>query len=145
MELWYPIIEKAYAQWKGSYEAIGNGGVTGTVMREVLGVSSHHSGVSEHNADRVFQLLKEAEQKGRVATAGTYGASESARYTNSGLYANHAYSIYGVVEDNGQRYVRLRNPWGQSEPGFDGKNDGIFNLELEKFAKYYSGIAISDG
>jgi hypothetical protein len=144
MELWYPIIEKAYAQWKGSYEAIGNGGVTGNVMREVLGVSSQHSGVSEHNADRVFQLLKVAEQKGRVATAGTYGASESARYTNSGLYANHAYSVFGVVEDNGQRYVKLRNPWGQSEPGFDGKNDGIFKLELEKFAKYYSGIAISE-
>lgn len=144
MELWFPLVEKAYAQWKGSYERIGNGGVSGQVMQEVIGARYNYRSLSSGNADQVYKELADAAQKGRPATAGTHGKDRSDLYTNTGVYANHAYSVYGVLEEGGTRYVQLRNPWGQSEPGYDGKNDGIFKLELEKFMKLYSSIAVCE-
>lgn len=37
MELWFPLIEKAYAQWKGGYQKIGEGDVAGRVLSEITG------------------------------------------------------------------------------------------------------------
>ena len=33
----------------------------------------------------------------------------------SGLYTGHAYSILKAVEYRGKRFLRIRNPWGNSE------------------------------
>ena len=140
MELWYPLIEKAYAEWKGGYEATGNGGVAGRVMSEMMGAEYDWQSVNEANAGRMFDYIKRNAALDRPMAAGTHGKDQAARYVNSGIYANHAYSVLGVEEQNGVKYVRLRNPWGQSEPGWDGKNDGFFRLELEKFGKLYSSL-----
>lgn len=142
MELWFPLIEKAYAQWKGSYESIGNGGISGDVMAAILGKEDRYTSLSWSNPDEVFKKLQEAEKNKWPATAGTHGKDRADLYTNTGVYANHAYSVLGAVEENGVKYVKLRNPWGQSEAGYDGKNDGFFKLELDKFMKLYSSIAI---
>lgn len=142
MELWFPIVEKAYAQWKGSYEAIGNGGVSGKVMSEVLGGSYDYTSISDYNKDGVWQQIQEGEQNGWPMTAGTYGKDEAERYTNSGVYANHAYTVLGVEEENGVKYVKLRNPWGQSEPRNNGADDGFFRLTTDEFAKLYNNFAI---
>lgn len=142
MELWFPLIEKAYAQWKGSYEEIGQGGVAGAVMGEVLNKGYDYVSISAANKDRVFDQIKAAASRGQPMAAGTYGTSEAARYTNTGVYANHAYSVLGTEEENGVKYVKLRNPWGQSEYGHDGKNDGFFRIELDKFAELYRAVHI---
>jgi hypothetical protein len=142
MELWYPIIEKAYAQWKGSYDAIGNGGSAGRVMSEVLGRSQGYEWISSGSEDRLFNRIKSDIAKGIPVAAGTYGSDQASRYTNTGIYANHAYSILGVEEKNGEKFVKLRNPWGQSEYGNDGKNDGFFSLPLKKFTELYSSMYV---
>ncbi len=142
MELWFPLVEKAYAVWKGDYNTIGNGGVTGKVMSEVMGAPYEYTSLGEHNKDRVFETIREGTAKGWPMAAGTHGDSESARYTNSGVYANHAYSIHGIEEEGGTKYVKLRNPWGQSEPRGNGANDGFFRLELDKFVYLYSSLAV---
>ncbi len=141
MELWYPLIEKAYAQWKGSYEAIGNGGVSGKVMSEVMGASYDYQSISDFNKDRVWQTIKDGEKNGWPMTAGTYSDDKSGRYTNTGVYANHAYSVLGVEEEGGVKYVKLRNPWGQSEPRNNGADDGFFRLTVDEFAKLYNNFA----
>jgi hypothetical protein len=58
------------------------------------------------------------------------------------VYAWHVYTVLGAVEEGGAKYVQLRNPWGSSEPGADGKNDGIFKMKLEDFTKLYQGVDI---
>ena len=58
------------------------------------------------------------------------------------VYANHAYSVLGVEEKNGEKFVKLRNPWGQSEYGNDGKNDGFFSLPLSKFTELYASLYV---
>ncbi len=142
MELWYPLIEKAYAQWKGSYDAIGNGGSAGRVMSEVLGRPQGYEWVSAGNAERLYNRIKTDIARGVPVAAGTHGSDQAARYTNTGVYANHAYSVLGVEEKNGEKFVKLRNPWGQSEYGNDGKNDGFFSLPLSKFTELYASLYV---
>ncbi|MBI3180560.1 MAG: hypothetical protein HYZ28_00200 [Myxococcales bacterium] len=148
MELWFPIIEKAYAEWKGGtdrgYDAIGHGGVAGQVMSEVMGRPYNYHSVNDATADRVFERITRGMENQQPMAAGTYGKDEAARYTNSGVYANHAYSVLGTEVTDGKRYVLLRNPWGQSEPGNDGRNDGFFKLELSEFVRLYQSFHIVD-
>ncbi len=139
MELWFPLVEKAYAQWKGSYDTIGNGGHVSDVFEDVLGGRAGYMTVS-YNVDRVWQTIVDSVDSKRAVGAGTYGESDNGRYTNTGVYANHAYSILGYEEANGERYVVLRNPWGESEPAGNGANDGVFKLKLEEFSKLYQSL-----
>ncbi len=143
MELWYPLMEKAYAQWKGGYEAIGNGGIAGRVISEVLGGSYDYERVNPGNAHAIYRIASAAAEAGRPMAAGTHGTEQAEMYANSGIYANHAYSVLGVEEEGGKRFLQLRNPWAQGEPGNDGKNDGFFRLKLEDFVKYFSSLHVA--
>lgn len=147
MEMWYPIFEKAYAAYKGSYDKIGSGGSTGDALTAILGARTTYSGVEDYNADRVYDSLKKAQENGWPATAATYGkdSPEAERYAGQKVYPWHAYTVMGVQEEDGKKYVQLRNPWGSTEPGYDGKDDGIFRLELKDFVHYYSGVTIAQG
>ena len=56
--------------------------------------------------------------------------------------------VYSVLDfDPKTDKVTIRNPWGQTEAQdskgmpLDGKDDGIFELSLEDFAKTFSTIA----
>ncbi len=139
-ELWVGLIEKAYAQWKGGYEAIGNGGSPGAVMGALVGRRDTYVGLSEGmNTQQLARQLREALASGKSVAACTHGKDRDALYQGSGLYAWHAYSVLGVSEEGGKTYVTLRNPWGNSEPGSDGANDGTFRLTVEEFAKFYAG------
>jgi len=140
MELWFPILEKAYAKWKGSYDAIGNGGVAGEVMTALTGKTYTSVSTQYDSATTVFNAIKSAAANKQPMAAGTH--DDKALYANSGVYADHSYSVLGTEESGGKKYVLLRNPWGESEAGNDGKNDGYFKLEIDKFMKLYDDVAI---
>ncbi len=146
MEMWYPILEKAYANLKGnSYDAIGNGGSAEAAMNILIGGRSRSHSLTPSNADYAFEKITEAVEKGWPVTASTYGkdADEAERYSGEKIYPWHVYTVMGVAEENGTKFVQLRNPWGNTEPGSDGKDDGIFRLELEKFVHFYKTTSIS--
>lgn len=146
MELWFPILEKAYAKLNSnSYDKIGNGGNAGKIMRTLMGTTSRYDTLSESNMDSIFEKLKQAQADGRPVSASTYGkdAPEAERYPGSKLYPWHAYTVMGVEEKDGKKFVQLRNPWGNTEPGYDGEDDGVFALELDKFAHFYKGVYIT--
>jgi hypothetical protein len=143
MELWYPILEKAFAKWKGSYDAIGNGGSSAAVMTALTGKSTDYLSTGYESEDQIFKAIKAGGDKKLPMTAGTH--DDKKLYTNTGVYADHAYSVLGAEEANGKRYILLRNPWGESEAGSDGKNDGYFKLELSQFMKLYDNVDILRG
>jgi len=82
-----------------------------------------------------------------------------------GLVSQHAYSVLMAVEYNGKRFVKVRNPWGQSEwtgRWSDGSkewtmewlpalkalehqfgDDGSFIMEYEDFLRVWVGIEIT--
>jgi hypothetical protein len=140
MELWFPILEKAFAKWKGSYDTIGNGGSPADVMTALTGKPTTYYDTGYTDADEIFRAIKTAGDKKLPMTAGTN--DDKKLYTNTGVYADHAYSVLGAEEANGKKYVLLRNPWGESEAGNDGKNDGYFKLEMSQFLKLYGDVAI---
>jgi hypothetical protein len=99
-------------------------------------------------------------------TAATYESAKDApdkiNYNDANLVANHAYSILGVQQTAGHKYIVLRNPFGTQEatltvdggtwiawdapynggPGWWrpidlATTDGIFALEPDTFKKYF--------
>jgi len=141
MEMWWPIVEKAYAMWKGSYDRIGNGGSSARVFGEVLGRPSLSEDIEYGEAEDIWRTLKRSVDARLPVSAGTYGKDDSGRYSNTGVYANHSYSVLGYDERDGERFVKLRNPWGRSEPyPGDGNNDGVFELKYEDFRKLYETL-----
>ena len=140
MELWFPIVEKAYAKWKGSYNTIGNGGSSASVMTALTGKPTRSFDTGYDTADSIFNAIQIAGTNKQPMTAGTH--DDAKLYTNTGVYGDHAYSVLGGEESSGKKFVLLRNPWGESEAGNDGRNDGFFKLELSQFMKLYSDVAI---
>lgn len=138
-ELWPGLIEKAYAQWKGGYEAIGHGGSPGGFMTTLTGKASSHSAPATTTPEQMFTRIKDSASASRPMTATTFGEDQEALYTNTGVHANHANTVLGATEENGVKMIEVRNPWGFSEGGTDGKDDGIFKVPLTDFMKLYQG------
>jgi hypothetical protein len=143
-ELWPALLEKAFAQWKGSYQAI-EGGVPGDAMTNLTGKPSvetdlHEAGVTPES---VYQTLKAALAAKKPTVAATFGARKAAMYKGTGLHEDHTYAVFGVRMKNGQPWVKLRNPWGESEPKNNGRDDGIFEIPISKLIKYCDSIAVN--
>ena len=120
---------------------IGNGGCSNDVFEAITGLRGSSNNISSSSsASAVFAQVKKAIDSHLPISAGTHGEDEEALYTNTGVYADHSYSVVGYKEEGGKQYVQLRNPWGESEPAGDGKNDGIFFLKLDDFMKLYETV-----
>ncbi len=139
MEMWFPLVEKAYAQWKGSYDAIGNGGSSADVFEDFTGKQGRSTDAAG-NPDAVWKTITTAVDAKRPLAAGTHDDGGPVNYTNTGVYGDHAYSILGYEKVGNDRIVILRNPWGESEPAGNGANDGVFKLKLEEFQKLYDNV-----
>ena len=148
MELWFPLMEKAWAVYSGGsegYNGIGNGGVSSEIFEAIMGKRAEDSSISSQSAAHLFAAVKHAIDSHLPISAGTYGDDKEAMYTNTGVYADHSYSVVGYKEEGGVQYVQLRNPWGESEPAGDGKNDGVFYLPMDKFQKLYQQLMTVEG
>lgn len=143
-ELWVGLLEKAYAQWKGGYDAIGQGGSAGDVMSALTGRRDDYLWISKStNHSEIYRKIETAISSGKAVAAGTHGEDEEALYKGTGVYAHHAYSISGVSTENGVKYVHLRNPWGEVEPSGNGPDDGHFKLDMQTFLKLYAGVYVA--
>ncbi len=135
-ELWFPLLEKAYAAWKGGYDGLSNG-FPYEVFEAVLGVEGRHFDTEAMSAEAIFQQLKRASKDGEPVITWTKVDSPERPFINSDLAADHAYAVLGVEESNGERRVKLRNPWGRFP------DDGNLTVPLEKFIKYFAAMGIA--
>lgn len=157
LELWPSILEKAYAQWKGSYDAIGHGGISGDVMEALTGERARQQttqGAGDN--DPLWTKMKQASADKKPMTAGS-GGEEDPRYKDpkAGVYGWHAYTILGVEEkkngDKTERFVTARNPWGKRRRGSDAAavgdktNDtagGVFQLPWAEFRRLFDNVTV---
>jgi hypothetical protein len=140
MELWFPLVEKAYATWKGGYEQVGAGGTQNQVFEAVLGRPAGWLAVTEgSDPEGVWGTMQATLQAGLPLGAATQSVDDG-RYVNTGVHANHGYSVLGTSVEGGQRYVTVRNPWGEGEPRGDGVDDGVFKLRFEDFLRLYGQV-----
>jgi len=144
MELWWPIFEKAYAKFRGGYDAIGSGGDAKHVLESVLGRPGNKDLISLHSRDTNWQTIRRAIDERRPICAGTTWDTLLAPFTNSGLRPQHAYSVLGYQERDGEKYVQLRNPWGNFEPTADGVDDGVFWLKFDDFIDRFQDLNTVD-
>lgn len=154
-ELWPAILEKGYAQWRGGYDDIGEGGNSGDALRALTGRGVTYTRANG-DADALFETLRDGADADRPMVAGTYGEEKEKKYTDSGISTWHAYTVLDAAEgEDGERWVTLRNPWGHAEfeadyetdVDWDGDgtldgNDGIFRMRLEDFQRYYKGVHV---
>lgn len=136
-ELWPALVEKAYAQWKGGYDAIGHGGWMAPALEAITGKRADDYALKGLAADSVAAMIEKAAEQGRPMTCST-GSSPAVR----DLVPNHAYSVLGVVRHDGEAWVQLRNPWASAEVGRDGKVDGSFLLRASDFVAGFDDLQL---
>lgn len=135
------LFEKAYAEWHGGYDKIGDGGWAGDVMQAVTGSRANYRSLSRLSDSTVLRSIEDAVADNRPVVAGTFGEEDGVDYAGTKIYAWHAYTVLGVKRpDDAEPAITLRNPWGEVEPPGNGPDDGIFDLPLSDFRRLYQGL-----
>lgn len=151
-EMWWPVLEKAFAaRDRNGYQGIGGGGSASSVMKALLrqpsadGTQPADCTILETKAgpEAVWSFVKNAVAQSLPVTAGTTGDEQ--KFTNTHISPRHAYSVLGYAEQGAERYVVLRNPWGHGEPEGNGPDDGVFKLALKDFLYFYRGVCAPNG
>lgn len=144
LELWVPIMEKAYASFKDQYgrddgidgyKDLDRGGSASAAMLALTGKSARY--VSTPSSDSALEGLLFAANDGAKVVVSTK------RDANEGWVQRHAYTVLGTYEKEGQMMVRLRNPWGSTEPDealADGQDDGVFDVALDDLKDQIKGV-----
>ncbi len=154
-ELWPPLYEKAYAEFRGGYDRLDTGGQAGKAMQTLTGEPSDRVANKSVTADELWNRVTDAVTNRRPIAADTYGRAK--KYQTNGLVHGHVYSILGTQKDGDDRFVTLRNPWGASEyradyrtdvdRDSDGRldgNDGVFRMRLEDFHRLFEHTDVND-
>ncbi len=138
-ETWWPLLEKAYAVWKGGYPAISSG-YPYEIFEALLGTQGRHFDPSDLDERACAKVIERALRTKAPMVAWTWPDSMDRPFVGSGLVADHAYSVHGFKEEGGDKLVQLRNPWGKREWGRDGKDDGLFWMPLATFREKFCGL-----
>ncbi len=132
-ELWPQIFEKAYAQWKGGFGKT-EGGMGADALQALTGATPDFGMITPTmKPDEVYGALKKALANGGCAV------TLSQPFTKTkGIVPDHAYTLLGVEEKGGEKFVKVRNPWGSMEVGADGKDDGVFSMPIADYVKAFT-------
>ena len=129
-ELWVSLFEKAYMKLHGGYDFPGS---TSSIdlhalcgwIPETFHLDPEKKREGEPTQDEAWGRVKLAHKKGTALfTMGTKEMTEEEE-ERTGLCGGHAYAVLDVVEELGQRLVKLKNPWanirwkGDYSPGDD--------------------------
>ncbi len=104
--LWPAILEKAYAQWKGGYDVIGEGGTGDQAMAELSGVRSRSKNPASMREADVLPYFEGAMREGLAIYAGVRNTGEA--------------SAQAPLSASGKGYAgRLKqiHSWNEVEPG----------------------------
>lgn len=145
LELWVPLMEKAYAKFKDTYSTdkvetgyseIDHGGHCDTVMEALTGKEASRKtwkGSADQLADRLAAV-----DDGQLVSIGTKDG------VSDGWAGPHAYTVLDTYEKDGETYVVLRNPWGFGEPDsadhMDNERDGIFTVTIDELNSVTGGV-----
>ena len=175
-EIWPAVYEKAFAKWK-----TGIGGdhpdITATAWgdcaratAELTGLTRHYYDTASRSADELWNIVRANSLSHRTfnpMTAATYGSGEASPdhvdYADANLVAAHCYSVLGWAYQRGQKYIVLRNPWGNTEatrsilggtvsfydvswwrPIALANPDGVFALRADAFKSYFGWLCSAD-
>jgi Calpain family cysteine protease len=137
--LWFPLLEKAYAAWKGGYTAIING-FPYEVFEALLGKAGTHFDVRSTDPDELFAAISTALKQHQPIVSWTTVDSAELPFSGSRLAPDHAYAVLGVSEQGGERTVTVRNPYGHEQPAQGPDDRGVTKLPWKTFLAYSVGV-----
>ena len=113
-EIWFILIEKAWAKVNGSYKQTqtGNSFLAFTIL---TGFQTFSYSTTDEN---VFEKIKADFAKGYVANCSSHKTVKNE--AEIGLFGSHTYSLVDAIEILGKdgkrrQFMQVRNPWGDSE------------------------------
>lgn len=118
-ELWVMLIEKAFAKWKGGYDAAAGSMFDREGLELITGKDATESRVSHGSEDDLLKAINDALAAGDALTVNTSTSrwgdwwendADRKRMDTYKIVKEHAYSIEAV--DTKAKTVNLRNPWG---------------------------------
>jgi hypothetical protein len=113
-EIWTKVIEKAYANLKGGYSKIGNGGNPGAALEALTGLPARECAPRAYSFDQLQKDLGE----GRPVCFSTVPEKDAGPLLAAlNLHGSHCYAVVDSKVEGGKQMVRLSNPWGDRQPG----------------------------
>ncbi|KAA0068676.1 C2 family cysteine protease [Rhodanobacter sp. T12-5] len=171
-ETWPAIYEKAFAKLKTG-TATDMPDITQTAWGDCVWATAQLNGgtrsyydTASRSADDLWTLLRSNCLSYRTfnpMTAWTYSSGDASPdhvdYASAQIVGSHCYTVLGWAYRNCQRWIVLRNPWGNTEAAtsildatismYDvswwrpitlKNNDGVFAMEIGAFKKYFAGF-----
>ncbi|XP_061165136.1 calpain-D-like [Saccostrea echinata] len=170
-QLWVPLIEKAMAKVHGNYENLAAGRcieglatLTGAPC-DIIKLQPR-SQKRDVDPNLIWAKLLSCRESGFLmgVSCGGNDKTEDKVYKRKGLLAQHAYSILDVKDIDGNKLLRLRNPWGRFSWNGDwsdnstkwanistrakqdlmlyGEKSGVFWISIEDVLKYFDSVEI---
>jgi hypothetical protein len=129
-ELWAVIVEKAAAQWRGSYKDI-EGRWPGDWMEELTGQNSDRTDAASVGSPADIQAQLD---EGKAVTFSTQSNKDhpGMKTMKPPLVGPHAYTVIGTDGD----YVLLQNPWGTSA--------GVTRIHIDQLREYGTKVEAVD-
>lgn len=167
---WPAILEKAYGKYCNEHwyrrgpknlgggdvdqDGADGGSLRNAGLRILTGKGVDSDTMSLTSEAELKQKLSEAFKDGRPVVAsinnelGSLVGAADNKVDGLGIPAGHEYTVIGYDEKTGK--VKIMNPWGHGEPcdasgkPLDGNDDGVFELTVADFKKYFSSVAYSE-
>jgi hypothetical protein len=143
--LWWPVLEKAYAQLHGGYGFFQNGGTAHRALSVLLGQPPRHCDVRLKLTDKLWDETRERLRSKLPVVLSTAGASSTLRYRNTRIMPDHSYAVFGCFVMGDRRMIRLRNPWGEvSPPECPVSPDGSFSIPWDMAVRLFAIMSTVD-
>lgn len=129
-EVWVLVMERAYAQYAGGYNAMGHGGSIRDAMEIITGHPARGYGLG-----RIFGRY-DADDMQRDLLAGhvvVVASRDDVEQSRPDLVPNHAYLVTALERHGSKVAVRLWNPWGMIQPApvsFDRIRSLFFQVDV---------------
>jgi calpain-15 len=105
--VWMPLIEKAFAKIMGNYSGLV-AGTTDDALMVLSGFPSSRITVSASSSDtQLCDTMKHAMEHN------DFLACDSVSAPPFSWVPGHAYTLLGCYDVNGEKLVKVRNPWGR--------------------------------
>lgn len=162
---WMPLLEKAYAKFNGNYDRIAWGSGFES-LRQLTNkpIFMYNHDKYFHKTDEIFHILKQLASEDHPMVVSCCHTPKKSDPGPNGLVNNHAYTLLDVVNVEGTKLAKLRNPW--SAEGYHGPwsdkdkrwtpevlakfghklaNDGIFFMPFHLFVNkpYFRSTTVS--